>query len=106
MALAHGRRKKAAARIMVSVANANVLQNNHPRAESWIAHLVEALGNAVLQDAAPKRRRDCSVCGNDSEHGGHVGVDHAGSLGNAADPHCPPADRRLQAALHLACPAA
>ena len=51
----------------------------------------------MLQDGPPKGRCDCRICGDDAQHGRHVGVDHSRSFGNAPYPHWTAPDGGLHA---------
>ena len=50
-------------------------------------HRIEAVGNPLLQQGLQHRRRNRRVGEHEGQHGGHVGRDHAGALGDAADRH-------------------
>ncbi len=56
-------------------------------------HLVEGLGEHLPGDGA--------VGGDEAQHGAHVGMDHAGALGDGAECHGPAADRAGEGKLLL-----
>mmetsp|Transcript_14189 Transcript_14189/g.48911 ORF Transcript_14189/g.48911 Transcript_14189/m.48911 type:complete len:318 (-) Transcript_14189:552-1505(-) len=59
------------------------------------ADLVEGGERGPLDHGAPHARRNRSVARHHAEHGGHVGVNHAGALGHAPDAHLDAAHVRL-----------
>ncbi len=63
------------------------------------AHLVEALGCAVLKHGTPEAGVHRCVGSDDGQHGCHVGVDHATALGKAAHTDWHAANLHLQTRL-------
>lgn len=50
-------------------------------------HLIEAFLDPMEEDSVPQARVHIGICGDDTQQGGHVGVDHAAALGNPPHPH-------------------
>ena len=66
--------------------------------EARASHLVEAVHGAALDDPGPDIRGHRGIAGQDTEHRGHVGVDHAGALGDGSEAHGVAADVQLEGA--------
>ena len=60
------------------------------------AHLVEGVGGGLGHHLPPQQRVDGGVAGHHAEHGGHVGVNHAGALDAAPQSHLLPAQLQRQ----------